>query len=205
MQRWETAAGVGGGRPVIQRVTRARDRSGAKPLLFWLLFVIDAFAGGVAAMQMQYKAVISVNAYSLWFGVFCAALVGLPVLVWRMWQHDVFQLDYQERIEQAEPAEQTPAPVVQPVVTTSDQSLIRFGKFKLTAEQWGKLADALAANDGRVTRDGIAKAGVFHSLTANWREIAAEFERLGWAANGQLTEQGIAWFTPYGYPPTPKA
>jgi hypothetical protein len=102
-----------------------------------------------------------------------------------------------------EPEPQATEMVYRPQVQSPNGHKVRFGKFGLSQQQWAELAHVLFENDNRVVRDIIAKAKVFSSITEKWNAIYNEFERLGWARNGRLTDAGVEWFTGFLTPPAP--
>jgi hypothetical protein len=105
--------------------------------------------------------------------------------------------------QRPEPDQQTAELVYRPQVQSANGNTVKYGHFRLPRHQWEELARVLFENDNRVVRDVVAKARAFGSITTNWNKINAEFERLGWATNGRLTDDGIAWFTGFLTPPTP--
>jgi len=140
-----------------------------------------------------------------WSAISFAALSAQIMLVNRMRQHD--KLSDPIVIRQPEKKnERQPDHEVRyvPKIQSDNGQRIRIGKFNLTSAQWRSLASTFEKNEYHFVRDVVSQAGVFQSLTKRWQGVKLEFERLGWAEDGDLTEDGIEWFNQYlaSDPPT---
>lgn len=139
-----------------------------------------------------------------WLCLFLAAAFSQAMLLDRMKQHDRLC----EPIIIRQPVEQkmavvTPEREYVPTVHSHNGHRVRYGKFKKTKAEWQNLANAILNNNNRVVRDVVSIASVFESITRNWNIIYAEFERMGWAKNNTLTDDGIEFFTAWQRGETP--
>ena len=101
-------------------------------------------------------------------------------------------------------SEQQPQPTeveYRPQIQSENGKKLKMGKFSLTRAQWANVGREIERADGRVIRDVIARARAFESLSRKWPHIVAEFERLGWAKDGMLTDAGKEWFSQFTTPP----
>ena len=119
----------------------------------------------------------------------------------RMEQHDTLcqptvGISLETR-ENEQPQEVT----IRPQIQSDNGHRIRYSKFNLTRKQWQSLATAFERENGRFTRDIVARANVFTNITSKWPGISREFERLGWMENGQLTDYGKSYFQQFLTPP----
>jgi len=69
------------------------------------------------------------------------------------------------------------------------QRLIIAGQL-ISMRQWRRLASTLQYHNWHFTRDVLAEAGTFRSLTSNFPKIKDEFIRLGWVSGGAVTALG---------------
>ena len=132
-----------------------------------------------------------------WLAVSFASSGGLAMLIDRKRQHD--KLSVVRRIPIPQKLE-VPKPEVRPVTQIQKRNTIKYGTFSLSRDNWQRLGEAIANNNGRFIRD-IVPSNIFPSLSRNWNKILAEFRRLGWVGDDQyLTAAGVEWFA--GFTPT---
>jgi hypothetical protein len=70
------------------------------------------------------------------------------------------------------------------------QRLIIAGQL-ISMRKWRRLASTLSFHNWHFTRDVLAEAGTFSSLSTNFPKIKAEFVRLGWVIGTRVTPLGI--------------
>lgn len=143
-----------------------------------------------------------------WTAIGLAAISAQIVLLNRMGQHDRLSEPIIVRTPVKRDTGQKEVEIkYTPQIQSHNGHRIRFGNFSLTKAQWGNLARVLENNQYHFVRDVVSQAGVFQSLSRRWQNIRGEFERLGWLADEDLTEEGIEWFNQFldSTPPTPLA
>ena len=131
-----------------------------------------------------------------WIALSWGCIAGMATLAERKRQHDKLcePIIRPLPLEEPKTAIVTPDREYVPTVQSHNGQRIRFGKIKKSRADWEKLARAILDNDNRVARDVVATAGVFESITRKWNGIYAEFERMGWAKDRKLTDDGIEFF-----------
>lgn len=154
-------------------------------------FTFITFVLATIAIAGSISAVIY---HPLWFAIAGASFVASVVLYWRIREHDrrafsmprpippqITTIDSNEVIE-----------VMKPI--TINKGNWSIGKWEFNADEWRRLAAILSTNDWRFTRDICQQAGLFSNITKNWREINADFERVGMVKDYELTQAGRDWF-----------
>lgn len=139
-----------------------------------------------------------------WLALAWGAIVGQIMLLDRKRKHDeLCQPSLGIMLEEKKPPQPQEVVAYRAQIQSENGQRIRYAKFALTKAQWAALARVIAAADGKVIRDVVARANVFTNLTSKWPGISSEFERLGWAEDNTLTDAGREWFYQFITPPTP--
>lgn len=171
----------------IKRPVNRDPRVGQFVLGAFFLGVLGAgsFIAGVMFLQPLYLAI-----------TFGAVLSGW-MLFDRKRHHDGLHTTV---INRPEPPQPPPDPI-RAEVHSENGRVLRFGRYALTHDQWVALARVIFEHDDRFVRDVIAQANVFTNITSKWGNIKNDFERMGFVHNGQLTNDGITFFSNYSpYP-----
>lgn len=182
----------------IRQTHQTRVNNDARPVAFTLLafFLGTTAAAGLGAAALYHP---------LWYSIAAGAIIALLMLGWRVLEHDRRAMTHSKRREETS---QLPAKTIRPEVVTNtgtNGKHVKLGRYRLTYREWHRLGRALIAVDGRFTRDVVAGAKAFKSLSKNWPEIVAEFERLRMVRDGYLTSTGLAWFNNFVSPQAPPA
>lgn len=139
--------------------------------------------------------------HPLYFATVGAGVIGFIVLFWRIIEHDRRAFTVRSITDEPEPV--TEEPLIQPVFHNADEGgrVIRYGKYAFTQYRWAELAKVLFQADNKFVRDVVSRANTFTNITKNWPEISRDFERLGLVYQGELTNDGIEWFSQFApYP-----
>lgn len=131
-----------------------------------------------------------------WMAIPAGCVVALYMTWERKTVHDQSLVTTVQRAPNP-PAEQErlPQPEIRPVVLNDNQ--MSLGNMKFQRNEWTRLAAVLSAHDWHFTRDIVSQSGLFTNITKQgyWREIEADFVRIGFVKNCEVTKTGREWFS----------
>lgn len=143
----------------------------------------------------------------IWAAILAGSVAYMHHFRWRLEEYDQIKMRHEEF--QAEPMQEKQVQEkVRATVLSPNGRQMRIGNFSLTQDEWRALAHTIFKFDNRIVRDVLARATVnkkriFPNITGEgvWQRIYTEFERLGWARNNVLTDQGEEYFSQFTTPP----
>lgn len=106
-------------------------------------------------------------------------------------------------VERTQYAPEPQSSRLRPVTVSSDEHRWKVGKFDFSESEWRRFAGAL--RDGKLTRRAIEDlqgddgARMFPNITEQYRNILAEFKRLGWVGeSNEITDVARFWLGGHG-------
>lgn len=179
----------------VQTVESNRISNDAQTGLFTFLAI-------VVCMGLSAGAIAGATVHPIWFSLAAGSFGGAVMLVWRVSEHDRRAMTSRRTTEETAESE---GGTIRAMVGNGENGRkhVRLGRYKLTYRDWHRLARTLLQNDGKFVRDVVSSANVFKSITKNWSDILAEFERLEMVEGGKLTGKGFNWFNKFIMPVAP--